>query len=85
METKPSRHVHFTFFLSIKIISESSKALLCKENGVKKGKIDVQAARASHQKEVSLHACAAGCSKRLRHWLPCIKLTETIYLLLCIR
>lgn len=82
-ETQQACALHF--FLSSKVISESSEALLCKEMRVKRGKIDVQAARASHQKEVSLHACAAGRSKRLRHRLRCIKLTETIYLLLCLR
>lgn len=54
------------FFLSIKVISESSEALLCQERRVKRGEIDGWATRASHVKKVSLHVCAGGHNNRLR-------------------
>lgn len=54
-------HTHITqqacaiqFFLSIKVISKSSEALLCQERRVKRGESDGWAERASHQEKVSL-------------------------------
>lgn len=78
--------MHFTFFLSIKVISESSEALVCKERRVKRGEIDSWAVRASHQK-VSLHVCTAGLSNRLRpsegSRLPHVKLDALLIIKTC--
>lgn len=71
----------FHFFLSIKVISESSQALLCQKRGVKRGEIDGRAVRASHQEKVRLRVCAAGRNNSPRQSQgsrqPHVKLTET--------